>query len=226
MRDWRHTLGLDTPRVGAKEVCAGAIGGGLSIAAVWWCTSWSVQGEARILVLGSMGAAAVLLFTVPHGRLSQPWNLLAGNLISAVIGVAVAQAVSTPWLAASLAVGLAIGAMYLCRCMHPPGGATALIAVLGGGDITALGYAYIPQLVLPNVLAMFVIALVFNNAFGWRRYPAALQAGEKDVDLTPEDIRTATARAGLLVDLADEDLLQLCRLTLEQAANRRKRHGG
>jgi len=225
-RNWHHLLGLDTPWVGAKEALAGAIGGGLSIAAVWWCTSLSVHGEARILVLGSMGAAAVLLFTVPHGRLSQPWNLLAGNLISAVIGVAVAQAVSTPRLAAPLAVGLSIAAMYLCRCMHPPGGATALIAVIGGSDITALGYAYIPQLVLPNVLAMLAVALIFNNAFAWRRYPATLQAEEARVDLKPEDVRAATTRAGLLVDLADEDMLRLCRLALEQAADRQSRHGG
>jgi len=226
MGGWRHTLGLDTPRVGAKEACAGAIGGGLSMAAVWWCTSLSVHGEARIPVLGSMGAAAVLLFTVPHGRLSQPWNLLAGNLISAVIGVAVAQAVADPRIAAPLAVGLAIGAMYLCRCMHPPGGATALIAVIGGSDIASLGYAYIPQLVLPNILAMLAIALVFNNIFTWRRYPAALQAGEGPMELMPEDIRTATARAGLLVDLADEDILRLCRAALKLAADRQNRQGG
>ncbi len=217
-RNWFHLLGLDTPRVGTKEALAGAIGGGLSIAAVWWCTSLSVHGEARILVLGSMGAAAVLLFTVPHGRLSQPWNLLAGNLISAAIGVAVAQAVSTPRLAAPLAVGLSITAMYLCRCMHPPGGATALIAVIGGSDITVLGYAYIPQLVLPNVLAMLAVALVFNNTFAWRRYPAALQAAGGRTELSAADVRSAAAETGLLVDVSDEDLIRLYRLARQRAA--------
>ena len=222
MRDWRHTLGLDTPWVGAKEACAGAIGGGLSMAAVWWCTSLSVHGEARIPVLGSMGAAAVLLFTVPHGRLSQPWNLLAGNLISAIIGVALAQAVADPRIAAPLAVGIAIGAMYLCRCMHPPGGATALIAVIGGSDIASLGYAYIPQLVLPNILAMLAIALVFNNIFTWRRYPAALQTAGDRTELSATDVRTAAAETGLLVDVSDEDLIRLYRLARQRAAARQK----
>ena len=83
-------------------------------------------------VVASMGASAVLLFAVPHGPLSQPWNLFGGHLISAAIGVGIAQWVPNVMVAASLAVGLSISVMYLTRCLHPPGGATGVARVASG----------------------------------------------------------------------------------------------
>jgi CBS domain-containing membrane protein len=121
----------------------------------------------------SMGASAVLLFAVPHGPLSQPWPVFGGHLISAVIGVACAQLVAQPFLGAALAVALAISAMYYLRCIHPPGGATALTAVAGGHAVHALGFHYVLTPVLLNVLIILSVAILFNYPFPWRRYPAA-----------------------------------------------------
>ena len=78
-----------------------------------------------------MGAATVLLFGVPHGPLSQPWALFAGNLLSAFVGVSCFMLISNTFIAAGVAVSLSMGLMFVCRCVHPPGGATALAAVIG-----------------------------------------------------------------------------------------------
>jgi CBS-domain-containing membrane protein len=95
-----------------------------------------VLSDAELpLVVASMGASAVLLFAVPHGPLSQPWPLLGSHALSALIGVTVARFCHSPLLASALAVGLAIVAMYYLGCIHPPGGATALTAVLGGTQV-------------------------------------------------------------------------------------------
>lgn len=124
-------------------------------------------------VVPSMGASAVLLYAVPHGPLSQPWALFMGHSVSALVGVTCALLVPHTLIAASLAVGLAIGAMLLTRSVHPPGGATALAAVIGGPTIHDLGYGYVVMPTLVNCLIIFAFAMVFNNLFPWRRYPVA-----------------------------------------------------
>ncbi len=88
--------------------------------------SHQVLGDDAYLVVASMGAAAVLLFAVPHGPLSQPWPLFGGNLVSALVGVSCAQMILDLFLAAAAAVGISVTAMYYLKCVHPPGGATAL----------------------------------------------------------------------------------------------------
>jgi len=123
-------------------------------------------------LVASMGASAVLLFAVPHGPLSQPWAVFGGHLVSAAIGIACTRLELDPILTAALAVALAISAMYYLRCIHPPGGATALSAVVGGESVHALGFHYVLTPVLLNVLVILAVAIVFNLAFPWRRYPA------------------------------------------------------
>jgi len=137
-------------------------------------------------LVASMGASAVLLFAVPHGPLSQPWAVFAGHLVSALIGVACSRAIDDPALAGPLAVGLAIGAMHYLRCIHPPGGATALSAVLGGETVQQLGYWFVLTPVLLNALTLLAIALVFNYPFPWRRYPRVLgRRGTKTMAAEP-----------------------------------------
>ena len=129
------------------------------------------QGAAA--VVPSMGAPTVLLFAVPHGPLSQPWALFVGNGVSAMVGVTCAIFIPHILLAAALAVGLAIGAMHITRSIHPPGGATALAAVMGGQAVHDLGYWYVLVPTLLNCMIIFIFAVVFNGLFPWRRYPLA-----------------------------------------------------
>ena len=97
-----------------------------------------------VYIVPSMGASAVLLFAVPHSALGQLWNVIGGHLISAAIGVACYQWLPSNGIAAGASVGLAIGAMYYTRCIHPPGGATALAAVIGGPKHTCSGLPVYP----------------------------------------------------------------------------------
>lgn len=171
----RELLGITSGPVAWREASVSLVGGFVAIAAVL-LTSQQVLGLTGVFALvASTGASTVLLFAVPHGPLSQPWPLLGGQTISAVIGVTCAAHLGPTTVAAAAALGLSLCAMHLLRCVHPPGGASALVAVLGGEAVRALGYSFVVRPVLLNAGTLLVVALVFNNLFGWRRYPAALR---------------------------------------------------
>ncbi len=124
-----------------------------------------------VMLIGSFGASAVLLYGAPAAPLSQPRNLVGGHVLSALIGVATATHVSLPWLACALAVATAIAVMHLTATLHPPGGATALIAVIGSDRVHALGYGYALVPALSGALILLAVALVINNIPKSRRYP-------------------------------------------------------
>jgi len=133
-------------------------------------------------LIAPMGASAVLLFAVPASPLAQPWSILGGNTVAAITGVSVSLLVADPFVAAALAIGIAIGLMMTLRCLHPPSGAIALTAVLGGPSIHDLGYTFVIWPVLGNSLALLAVALLYNNVTG-RRYPHR-------ASLAPVDHRT------------------------------------
>lgn len=175
-------------------------------------------------MVASMGASGVLLFAVPHGALSQPWPLLGGHVVSACVGVACARHVPEPLLAAPLAVGLAVGCMYYLRCIHPPGGATALVAVIGGPQVHDLGYHFILTPVLLNVLAILAMALAFNALFHWRLYPAVMQRlRQKQIDtsddsrgsIAHEDFVYALSEIDSFIDVNEQDLLRIYELATQ-----------
>lgn len=135
-------------------------------------TSEFVLGQQSALVLSaSMGASAVLLYAAPHSPMSQPWPLVGGHIVSALIGVTCAMHIETLAISAPLAAALSILLMTMLRCVHPPGGAAALIAVVGGKDIHALGYQFVFSPILVNVLIMLAITYVVNNLVLRRTYP-------------------------------------------------------
>ena len=145
LRPW---LGIERNTTGHGEKWISAAGALLGILSVYLLTHavfphGFVGSAGGALMLASMGASAVLLFAVPQGVLSQPWAVLGGHLLSALIGVSCQQLFPGEAWTAALAVGLAVGAMHYLRCIHPPGGATALAAVIGGADVHALGYQYV-----------------------------------------------------------------------------------
>lgn len=125
------------------------------------------------LLIGSFGATCVLIYGAVNSPLAQPRNLIVGHLISAFIGVSCYKLVGeTIYIAAPLAVSLSIIGMQMLKSLHPPGGATALIAVTGGTSITDLGYMYVLNPVFSGVLLLFIIALITNNIPQKRRYPS------------------------------------------------------
>src|SRR5450830_1606221 len=94
------------------------------------CVFAETDEAATVWLIAPMGASAVLLFAVPASPLAQPWSIIGGNLVSALVGVSYAKLVAEPALAAALAIALAIACMFALRCIHPPSGAVALTAVL------------------------------------------------------------------------------------------------
>ncbi|MBI1424922.1 MAG: hypothetical protein GC149_15855 [Gammaproteobacteria bacterium] len=212
-------LGIGGNQTSHREKIISGLGGFISIFCILIVTRHYVSDGAGLIV-ASMGASAVLLFAVPHGPLSQPWALVGGHLISAVIGVSCYLLIKDRFIAAAAAVGLAITAMYYLRCIHPPGGATALTAVMAGAGVHALGYHYVVTPVLINVGVILSVALVFNFLFSWRRYPVALmharskpaepvQQGES---LNREDLEYALKQMNQFVDVSHDDLEKIYQL--------------
>ena len=173
-------IGLQAHKTGHLEKLLAAAGGLLGILAMAWVSRRVVGSADAAFVVASMGASAVLLFAVPHGPLSQPWPVFGGHMLSALVGVGCAHLIADPLIASAVAVSLAILLMQYMRCIHPPGGATAMTAVMGGEGIEALGFMYLLTPVLLNVLIILVMAVLLNYPFPWRRYPTALAraAGE------------------------------------------------
>lgn len=122
------------------------------------------------LLVAPLGASAVLLFGVPASPLAQPWALIGGNLIGGVVGVSCAYLIAIPLLAAAVAVAVTLMLMFSFRCVHPPSGAVAITAVLGGYTVHALGYAFVLFPVAINSLALLAGALVYHRLTG-HRYP-------------------------------------------------------
>ncbi len=126
-----------------------------------------------VFLIGSFGASCVLVYGVIQSPLAQPRNLVGGHLVSAVVGVTVQKLLpELIWVAAPLAVSLSIVLMQITKTLHPPGGATALIAVTGSAEIKDLGYLYVISPVLSGALILLIIALIFNNLTSKRSYPS------------------------------------------------------
>jgi CBS domain-containing membrane protein len=170
----RGVLGVDPARAALRDVILSGLGGCVAITAIVYFCNRFVSDDSGALLVASMGASAVLLFALPHGPLSQPWAVIGGHGCSALIGVAWASLVSDVPLAAALAVGSSIALMQVLRCVHPPGGATALSAVIGGPAVHALGLRYVLTPVLLNAMVIVSVAVAFNTLLGSRRYPAFL----------------------------------------------------
>ncbi len=141
-------------RQSQQEILISSLGAIIGIALVAWLSYHLVGSSGLPYIVASMGAAAVLLYAAPHSPLTRPWPFIGGHLISATVGVSCAIWIPDPFIAAGLAVGLAIFAMHQLNCLHPPGGAAALVAVIGGEQIHALGYLYVLMPVGLNVLIL------------------------------------------------------------------------
>lgn len=163
--------GCNPCTISLSETIWSFIGAMLGIGAVAYLHFVTLAEADAVMLIGSFGASAVLLYGVPNAPLSQPRNLLGGHFISALVGVSVATYVSIPWLSCALAVATAIAAMHLTATLHPPGGATALIAVIGSPKVHALGYFYAFVPALSGAAILLAVALIVNNIPKSRRYP-------------------------------------------------------
>ena len=196
-------------------------------------SGYFISGPGLPLMVASMGASAVLLFAAYHSPLAQPWPLIGGNILSAVVGVTCFRLVDDSATAAALAVSLSILVMMLTHSLHPPGGAVSLVPVLGGESIHALGYHFVLWPVALNVLVIFVAAMIINNLLPGRHYPSRPLPRRDELHhhddpkaldrlgLTATDLHNALLEYGAYLDVSEEDLSQVYRMA-EMHSYRRK----
>ncbi len=164
--------GMGPPGVGIAEMFWSWLGSVLGIGLLGYLSSRYFEPRDLLLIIGSFGASAVLVYAAIKSPLAQPRNLIGGHIISALVGVACYKLFGgTVWVAAGLGVSLAILAMLITRTLHPPGGATALIAIIGGKNVHELGFLYAILPAGAGAFILLVIALVVNNLARERRYP-------------------------------------------------------
>ncbi len=160
------------PGVGFGELVWSWVGSVLGIGICGYLSSKYFEPKDLTLIIGSFGASAVLVYGAIKSPLAQPRNLIGGHVISALIGVASFQFFgNTLWIASALAVSLAIVAMLATKTLHPPGGATALIAVIGGAKVHSLGYFYVLVPAGAGAVILLIVALLVNNLSANRKYP-------------------------------------------------------
>ena len=198
-------------RVNATERFRALVGAAAGILVTALVSQWLAGYAATPLapwLIAPLGASAVLVFAVPSSPLAQPWAVIGGNTLSALVGIACVRWIGDPALASAAAVGLAIAVMFSLRCLHPPGGATALLVVL----IHATNFEFALFPVLANS-SLLVLAGVFYNSLTGRRYPHA-QATPTRVPTLSErfseaDLDAAMAHYNQVLDVGRDDLTEL-----------------
>lgn len=191
--------------------CLGAvIGIGVALAV---CMALPLPMPDIPLLVAPIGASAVLMFAVPASPMAQPWPVIGGNVVSSLVGVVIYRLVPDLTLAAGLSVGAAILVMSLLRCLHPPGGASALTAVIGSDAIHHAGFAFAFLPVGINSITLVLVGLLFHrltsHSYPHRPVPvrdaglhladidAALEDMHESFDISREDLDALLSRAEL-----------------------------
>ncbi len=215
-----------------KSILLSAFAALISVSLVAVASREMLQGIAGPFLLASMGASSVLLFVIPSSPMSRPWPFVGGHLIAGLVGVTSAQLIPDIASAAAVAAGGAILAMHLLRCMHPPGSATALLAVVGGDTVHNLGYQFLLSPVAINVAIMMGCTLLYwrlSQLMQQRVSRRPLEMGlkrreEKWLSSAPafsdEDLKRAMAEMDTFLDISRKDLKEIYSRAQQHAHSR------
>lgn len=204
---------------GLRARSVAALGAAIGIAlTLFFCALLPSPSADLPFIVAPLGASAVLLFAVPSSPLAQPWPVIGGNVLSTLVGVAAFHAIPETALAAGVAVGGAILLMSMFGCLHPPGGAAALTAVIGGQGVHAAGYFFALDPVAINSVLLVATALLFHRLTG-RSFPHKA-APSAPTGVRMEDIDAALADMDESFDISREDLRTLISRAEEHAARR------
>lgn len=224
LKDWMRAAAASGlvagGRVSRAEIARAAAGSAVGILVAALVTQWLAPGFPGAQLIAPLGATAVLVFAVPSSPLAQPWPAIMGNTVSALVGVACAHLFADTGLAAPLGVGLAIATMFALRCLHPPGGASALLAVLSQSDPA---FAFNPVFI--DTVIVVLAGVAYNRLTG-RSYPHALhppkaaQPGEP-ARFSIGDLDAALAHYDQVLDISRDDLQQLLHYAESAAYERR-----
>lgn len=196
--------------------CVSALVAGLAILLTGLVSSQFTAGVQLTTLIASMGASAVILFCLPNSPMARTWPLVGGHLLSSAVGVACATFLPRSWPTAALAVGAAVLVMQFARCLHPPGGASALIPALGGADLHELGWLFLLKPVALNVGVMLAASAAFNYVRDFRREPQPASPIERPplerLGIRGEDIHAALQDLREIVDISEADLNRIYNL--------------
>lgn len=192
-----------------------------------------ITGVGLPIMVASMGATAVILFAAPHSPMAKPLSVAGGQLISACIGVFCYQTFPSLMWACAIAIFMVIAAMIYLRCLHPPGGATAMAAILGGPKLHALGYQFVLTPVGLNVMTIVLVAIVFHyftGVFQTRLRPITATEGWWDLEpvdrgthrvpFNQADLSHALKALDTFIDVTEEDLQHIYSLAMMHSHTR------
>ncbi len=220
LRAWLRSFWPARQSVDVRERLRGFLGAGCGILLTGLLSRFWAGSEAiGPWLIAPLGASAVLVFAVPASPLAQPWSVIGGNTLSALVGAACGMLVPDPAVAGALAVGIAIALMFALRCLHPPGGAAALFTALGA---TSFQFALFPVLV--NSVLLVGVGLLYNGLTG-RRYPhvqlvAKTPATAAESRFSGADLDAALAHYNQVMSVSRDDLEQLLHYAEAQAYQR------
>lgn len=188
--------------------------------AAWFSRAAGNVLASSIWLVAPLGASAVLVFAVPASPLAQPWAVVGGNTLSALVGILCCVFIHEPALAAAAAVALSIGVMFQLRCLHPPGGAMALLMVLM--HVTQIQFAWFPALL--NSVLLVLAGIVYNSLTG-RRYPhVQLQSrnnSSTNSRFNSTDLDVVLTRYNQVLDVSRDDLESILQATEMESYRRR-----
>jgi CBS domain-containing membrane protein len=228
-----HYIVPETAPLSTGEKLRSAIAAFVAIFLVGYVSSFFVSGIGLPFLVASMGASAILLFAVSNSPLVQPWPLIGGNIFPALIAVTCGKFVPDLILAAAISVSLSLLVMQLLRCLHPPGGALALLPLLGDTSVHELGYRFVVQPLGLNVLILLALGLIINNLLPGRRYPARAVPARINVHkqddpgsldrlgVNQSDLRNALKQMNTYLDVSEADLSQVYKMAGMQAYRRK-----
>lgn len=223
----------ETSPLSSGEKLRSALAAFSAIMLVGYVSSFFLSGMGLPVLVASMGGSAVSLFAISHSPLSQPWPLIGGNIFPALIAVSCAKLVPDLLLAAAISVSLSLMVMLILRCLHPPGGALALLPLLGDSSVHSLGYHFVLEPVGLNVVILLILGFIINNLLPGRRYPAHAVPVRKDIHkhddpgsldrlgVNQADLHNALKQMNTFLDVSEADLSQIYKMAGMQAYRRK-----
>ncbi len=220
-RQFFRFITVDPVNLSLKAKLLSVLASFVAILVVAWVTQKLGVGSAYPIIVASMGASAVILFILPSSPLAQPWPLVGGQMVSAVIGIACAQMLTNTVFASGCAVGGSILAMLLLRCLHPPGAATALTPIMAIDPANLMDYSFVLLPVGINVAVLLVMAIAINRWVLRYDYPTIsnqtankkhnrpiIQPSQRS-GISERDLEQALEGRDMFVDVSTADLSKL-----------------
>ena len=142
------------PRFQRHQIGVTSLAGLSAVLLLGLLSHWSGQP----LIVAPLGASSVLLFGYPASPLAQPRNIVLGNLLGGLVGVLLVSTVGQGAWVLALAVGLSILMGQQLRCLHPPAGGMAFLAVFLGAS-----WSFLLCPVLIGSLLLVLLAWAFSR---------------------------------------------------------------